>query len=420
VEIEWEPARPAKAQQVWQRVLRPIAAELSAHAAVLADQSTAVFQAELPRLFPDTESVMQYRRSTVASIQLLARLIEQGADPRQSPLPAATVEATRSGVERQVPLAAVLRSYRLGHEMVWQWLFGQVTATCADAAEQATATSLASGWLFAYIDTAVAQAERRYEAERDAWMRTAAAARADAIDAVLAGREHSQHRATTRLRFELGRHHLGMIAWGTDAAPDSRAGAVVADTVNEMARSVGAEATLTHLLGPQTQAAWLSRAAPFTEADLESSRSTLPAGVRVALGEPAPGLDGFRRTHIEAGHARRVATLTEPQTSALTRYRDVAVAALGTVDAEQARTFVTRALGPLAADDEATFRVAMTLAAYLDENRSPSRTAERLTVHPNTVTYRVNQARQILGRGIEHDTLDLRVALALLPTLRGL
>jgi DNA-binding PucR family transcriptional regulator len=101
----------------------------------------------------------------------------------------------------------------------------------------------------------------------------------------------------------------------------------------------------------------------------------------------------------------------------VTRYREVAVAALASADTEHAAAFVTRVLGPLAADDEDTARVASTLAVYLQENRSRARTAARLFVHPNTVSYRVNQAETILGRSIDVDTLELSVALALLPTL---
>lgn len=420
VEIEWEPARSALAQKIWRRVLCPIAAELAAQASVLSDEATAAFQAESPQWFPDVESVMLSRTSTADSIRQLARAIEQGADPRHCTLPPSTVQATRSGVERQVGLGAVLRSYRLSHEMVWRWLFERITAACDDAAEQAVALDLATTWLFAFIDGSVAQAATRYEAEREAWLRSAAAARAEAIVAILDGRERSQQRASTRLRYELNRHHLGVIAWGTEAAPDEPGHGAVDDVVAEVAHLVGADATLTHLLGPRTQAAWLTRATPLSEASLQAVQALSPAHVRLALGEPAHGLEGFRRTHIEAGHARRVAMLTEPRTPSVTRYQDIAVTSLGTVDTEQAHTFVTRVLGPLAADDEATFRLAMTLATYLDENRSLTRTAERLTVHPNTVTYRVRQARQILGRGAEDDSLDLRVALALLPTLRGL
>jgi DNA-binding PucR family transcriptional regulator len=104
----------------------------------------------------------------------------------------------------------------------------------------------------------------------------------------------------------------------------------------------------------------------------------------------------------------------------VTRYRDVAVAALASCDAEHAASFVDRVLGPLAADDEATYRVATTLSVYLQENRSRARAARRLTVHPNTISYRVDQAQMILGRSIDDDSLDLAVALVLLPTLPGL
>ncbi|MQY34049.1 hypothetical protein SRB17_20150 [Streptomyces sp. RB17] len=397
-------------------MLRPVAAELATQAAALAERVTAALKAEGPEWFPDAESVAESVKSNEAHFRLIAEALERGGDPCRVDLPASTVEATRSVVHRQLALAAILRSYRLGHEMLWQWVFDRITARPADPAEQTAAVDLASRWLFAYVDAAVKQTEHEYAAEREAWMRSAAAARAEAITAILAGRERDQRRATNRLRYELARHHLGLIAWGVEATSDARAAQVVAAA----GRAVGADATLTHSLGPQTHAAWLSRTTPFTEADLDPARLAAPAGVRVVLGEPAYGLDGFRRTHIEAAHARRVVMLAEPHTAPVARYRNMAVAALGTVDAEQARTFVIRVLGDLAADDEATFRLATTLASYLDENCSRTRTAERLMIHPNTVTYRVHQARQILGRGIDSDTLDVRVALALLPTLRGL
>ena len=41
-------------------------------------------------------------------------------------------------------------------------------------------------------------------------------------------------------------------------------------------------------------------------------------------------------------------------------------------------------------------------------------------MHPNTVTYRVNQAESILGRSVDSDAAEVTVALALLPLLPGL
>ena len=40
-------------------------------------------------------------------------------------------------------------------------------------------------------------------------------------------------------------------------------------------------------------------------------------------------------------------------------------------------------------------------------------------MHPNTVTYRVNQAESILGRSVDSDAAEVTVALALLPLLPG-
>lgn len=82
-----------------------------------------------------------------------------------------------------------------------------------------------------------------------------------------------------------------------------------------------------------------------------------------------------------------------------------------------AAAFVSRVLGPLADDDDVTSRLATTLAAYLRENLSRTRAAACLHIHPNTVSYRVRQAEELLGREVSGDSLDLQVALALLPAL---
>jgi DNA-binding PucR family transcriptional regulator len=112
--------------------------------------------------------------------------------------------------------------------------------------------------------------------------------------------------------------------------------------------------------------------------------------------------------------------LVAPEGGPLTRYRDVAVAALCTADGDHAAAFVSGVLGSLAANDEVTYRLAMTLAVYLRQNRSRTRAAARLAVHPNTVSYRVRQAEELLGRSASADSLDLQVALTLLPALRKL
>jgi len=424
MEAEWGPVRDdAAAQKVWQTVLRPIAAEMSASSAELADRVIGRIRAEQPHLLPDAQFAEGQPAGIESSIRQLAQTIQEGSDPRGLDLPGETIALGRARVQQRVPLAYLIRSYRLGQDTIWEWLFGRITVSASNAAAQAAALRLATSWLFAYIDSALTRTEQIYEGEREAWLRSAAAARTSAIDDVVNERERDAQRAAKKLRYDLSRHHVGVVMWLDSATEDADAQQILADAWARLASAVSAETTLTQQLGPLSMSGWLSRRDPIDPASLEATavlRSAgLPTGVRLAFGEAAWGLKGFRGSYLEAGHARRVAALSRAR-DALTRYRDVAVAALASVDHGQAAAFVTRVLGPLADDDDATYRVAMTLAVYLQENRSPARAGQRLTVHPNTVSYRVNQAESILGRSVDTDAFEVSMALALLPLLPGL
>ena len=85
----------------------------------------------------------------------------------------------------------------------------------------------------------------------------------------------------------------------------------------------------------------------------------------------------------------------------------------------RAREFVQRELGPLAADDDVSLRLSGTLRAFLDEQASGGRAASRLGIHESTVSYRVRQAYEQLGRRLDERSLDLRVAFALADVVRG-
>ncbi|HUM00636.1 MAG TPA: helix-turn-helix domain-containing protein [Mycobacterium sp.] len=424
MEVDGTSALDPDAQRVWQQVLRPTAAEMRAAAPDLAERIVARIRAEMPQLFPDAQTVEENLTSAEAGIRQLADIIDIAGDPRGIELPAPTVAIARAGVQRQIPLANFMRFYRVAQDLLWQWMFTRITATSAEATQQATALKLATSWLFGYIDAALIRAEQAYEAEREAWLRGAAATRTVAIEDILANRERDPQRASKRLRYEVNRHHVGVIAW-VDSLPEDRdAQPVLGDALANLAHCIGAETTLVQPVGSLAAAGWLSCQTAFKPSALDAFTSSrtlaLPRGLRVGIGDPGRGLKGFRRSHVEASHARRVASLCGTRADPLTRYRDVAVAALASADVEHAASFVNRVLGSLAAADETTYRVALTLSVYLQENRSRVRAAERLTVHPNTVSYRVQQAETILGRSIDIDSLDLSVALALLPTLPGL
>ena len=78
---------------------------------------------------------------------------------------------------------------------------------------------------------------------------------------------------------------------------------------------------------------------------------------------------------------------------------------------ELLQAWVAETLGALADGDQHTARLRDTLRVFLQENGSYKTTAERLTLHKNTVQYRVRKAEEGLGRPIGPDRLNLELAL---------
>ena len=417
---EWEPARAPEAQRVWSEVLRPVAEGLARDARELSDRALAHIRAQIPELFPDPESVEENRASTESSIRVAAEMIETGADPTAVELPPATLAYATASVRRGVPFPALLRSYRLGHEAVSDEVFARIAERTDDAGTVAAATRLCSAWIFGFVDAALTAAERVYDVERERWLRSTAASRAETVESILAGRQRDPELASKRLGYRLGREHVAAVAWLDAATEGINPLPAMEAALGQVADGLGAESTVVHPLGLLALAGWLGSGSGFERSALEAATfdaRSIP-GVRLALGEPGRGLEGFRRSHEEAGQARRVASLSGSPPGTVTHYGRVALKSLASANLDQARDFVERELGPLAADDDVSLRLAGTLRAYLDEQASRSRAAGRLGIHENTVSYRVRQAEELLGRRVDERTLDLRVALALVEVVR--
>ena len=133
--------------------------------------------------------------------------------------------------------------------------------------------------------------------------------------------------------------------------------------------------------------------------------------VRFAIGEPALGVTGFRRTHQQALSAQAVALAAGPSSQLVTSFDEVAPLALMSGSIELLQAWVIETLGDLADDDEHNARLRDTLRVFLQENGSYKATAERLVLHKNTVQYRVRKAEEGLRRPISQDRLRIELAL---------
>jgi DNA-binding PucR family transcriptional regulator len=82
---------------------------------------------------------------------------------------------------------------------------------------------------------------------------------------------------------------------------------------------------------------------------------------------------------------------------------------LGSTDLLHAWVLAT--LAGLAADDEHHARLRDTLLVFLQTGGSYKTTAERLTLHKNTVQYRIHKAVESLGRPVGENQHDVELAL---------
>lgn len=398
-------------------VVDPVARNLEARASELGQALVERFQRELPELYRDDGAVQSHLASNVAGLRAIAALLLDDLDPSQIELAPETIAHARDGARQGLPASSLLRTYRIGHEALWDIIVRGLSEHARTSAELAAAVTYCAVKLFGYVDAAVLQGEDVYAAERERFARSSAAQRAETIAAILAGRLTDASVAGQRLRHDLDRTHVGVWAWLTRPPERGDLYTLLEAAIAELAGAAGLGAPLAQPQGTHAVAGWISGVGVLDVERLAATRldpQSFP-DVMLAVGEPAAGIDGFRVTHDQASAARRVATLTRRHPGQVTRYARVELQAMVSSELDQVRAFVHRELGPLAATDDTALRLAATLRAYLDEHASRSRAATRLGVHENTIRYRIRQIEEILGRSVEENTLNLRMALAVAP-----
>jgi len=346
----------------------------------------------------------------------------QDALVRGAPMAPDTTEAPEDArawahelVHRGMPLASLLRAYRLGHSL-FEHEFEQLTAELEVEPEVAWRVLADAGReLFIYIDTVCTQLVDDYENEREQWLRGAAAAQAELVQAIIAGEEVDRRAAAATLRYDVEGPQLGLIVWiepGAVSATGSQAPTTIA---RELAAELGGGQTLIVPVGERVAWAWT------TTDGLDPAPVTRPAalsgGARATIGAVHPGIPGMCRSHLDARAARRVVETFGARPGTLSRYPTLALTSLVSAEPGRAAEFADTELGELGADSDAMRRLRATIQVYLDERLSPARTARRLSIHQNTVVYRVKRAEALLGRPLDERRLELEIALRLFDGL---
>jgi sugar diacid utilization regulator len=359
-------------------------------------------------------------QSCRAHVGLICALMRDGEPARSAEPPGEALYYAREAARQGVPLEGLMRKYRVGHAVFWRLFLERVQQAIPGHDELAAAITLASDWTFAYIDKMSGAISEAYMAERERWVRSAAAVRTEEVRRILDGNRVDEAESSQRLRYELRRRHLAFVIWGDEATDAGRQLGTFERLAHDLGRALGSSDVLCVPLGGLVLACWAGLRSDPDAAALQAliGSDAAARGARVALGDPHDGVAGFVRSHDEAMRSRHVAVLTRRSPSSPMRYADAALTSLLTGDVGAAQRFVERELGDLASDEDASRRVAATLKVFLEEGASFVKAARRLGVHENTVAYRVRRATEALGHGVDQRQLELRVALQLADVLR--
>jgi hypothetical protein len=201
------------------------------------------------------------------------------------------------------------------------------------------------------------------------------------------------------LHYDFDSFHIGAVSVGKHARA----------AVDVLSRGLGCE--LLQVRRGEAVWAWFGAAGEVEPATIATQLAERwPPRLPLALGEPAPGIGGWRFTHRQARAAFAVA-LNGPER--VVRYADVALLASALQDELLTASLRQLYLAPLERERDGGELLRRTLSAYFEADRNISAAAGVLGSNRNTVANRLNSVEARIGRPISDCATELESALRL-------
>lgn len=366
-------------------------------AATLADQD--------PALADDPALVASLRASNRANllfwVQSVLRDPSVPVPPNPGPEPLAIArDLVRRGLDE-----GVLQAWRGGQNFGWRQWMAIAFGLTSDPGELQELLDYSARSIFAFVDDTIAAVSAQVRLEREQLTRGTHAQRLETVTLIIEGAPIGRTRAASRLGYELEQAHLAAIVWSERPQPDAGALQETAEVLARAAATTTAK-PLTVAATAATLWVWVPVHAP-PRIDEVSATLEQHAEIRVALGPIAHGIEGFRRSHLDALATQRL-LMRATRRVKVARWEDLRLTALITHDEPRAQEFVQSTLGALAhADPE----LRETARIYLREQSSAPRAAKHLYTHRNTVLTRLGRAERLLPQPLAENSLEVAVAL---------
>lgn len=326
--------------------------------------------------------------------------------------PAAAHELARAIARKGLDLRVLMQIYRVGQKAIVRYVADTATEQIADPTQ--TPQALLRLWDSAgeWLNVSLEILAETYRQERELGLRGVFARRAETVQEVLRGQVSDPTVLSHRLGYSPLRYNTAAVLSTQNTSPDDIGDTI--GTLESVARSIahviGSQHLLTVPAGSQGLWAWISTATPDYRLPVDTAPERSSSAVRVALGNPAAGVDGFRTSHREAQAAHDLQDrVLDPRQ--LIRFTDIELAHLLEGHPQAAATLVSRELRGLDGRDANSAQLRQTLRVFLANSRSYDAAARQLGVHKNTVRYRIQRAEQLLGHPIDSARLKLELAL---------
>ncbi|WP_319804623.1 PucR family transcriptional regulator [Nocardioides malaquae] len=319
---------------------------------------------------------------------------------------------TRDLVRRGLETFAV-DAFRAAQSVAWRmWMFGCFQLT-SDVRELHPLLDVSSVSISTFIGDLQKETLRAVEEERDALTRGSDAERLAAVVQLLEGVPGPRERAERRLGHSLLGPHTAVVLWTEQEHAGAGSATVLAAAADAVARAAGVTRRLVVRPSAATWWLWLPTAWSPHASALDLASADWP-GVRIAVGRPGKGVDGFRRSHVDATATQRLAGRMV-DCPVLTRHTDVHLLGLLAGDPDRAQEFVRATLGRFADASDEDHEM---LRVWLRHQCNTSATAGALFAHRNSVLRRLARADAMMPRPVAEQVVEVGVALQLLR-LRG-
>jgi hypothetical protein len=378
--------------------------------------TSSVNQRERAGGFPPSSTGRARQATERAFLMLLLSIYRGQSEAPKAGLSAELLEIIRADVRHGIALDALMNRVWSVHTTAKDILV-EALRDVVSAEDLAFTMRRISDAAFDFANDFVRRVSVAYETEQRAWRSRRSEEQFQIVRAVISG-EGPHESDDAVLPAQWSGKHVCAVAWLHGAGFVRNVEGQIGDWAAEVARALGAAHVFVFERDGLTRIWWNIEAnadAPDVHAIAGFER---PKWLRLAVGHPGVGVDGFRHSHLSAAQAARVRAFeTERE---IFFASEIGHLVLMLADPREAAQFVTRELGGLADDEPRLAEIRETVRLYLLSGNSRLTVASVLHLAPNTIAYRVGQANELLASSVSERATPVLLALELLELVPSL